>query len=703
MIIFRIRLIALLLMISSLFNYNLKAQPALEPELIAIGGGYDHLDIGFLARVFNRTSAPVVRILVLPIAYASNPETITYEERQTNVADAEKRSVLIQEICDRTKPAGKTCEVGLLPIFTRADAVSVNISTAFPLDLSGIFILGGDQSVAMQVLMNTPLESALNAAYERGVLVGGTSAGAAVQSQIMIAGFSEGSSIGRLSFTYGSIELWAPPQSRGLAFGIPTAVIDQHFFQQGRFPRLLNAISSPGVPQIGLGLDAYTGASIRNHRFVEKIFGRTVITVLDGRTYHASDSVQYHGDRGQISLRNVLLHLLPPGDFEYDLNNTRPNSRPAPPRIEREFHHLELPHGAGPIFIGGGTRSSIEKPAVINQFVNAAGGKNARILIVASGYASIAEAQSDAARYTSALAGAPSRTVIIRSDMPPLIQVPPNTTGVILIGRDQSLIQPDLFTPVRQAWLSGMPVLADDAGAAVIGRYYGVMGQTPSDETEAESYTQDTLIQSKLTISPGLNFFDVMFEPGLIDNNRWGRLLSLAFNHRAYPAIGISEGTFIVITPNAAQVAGQGAVVTIDFSLASLSLGENNAFAVINGLLDVFAPGELLGFTSADSSAEPIRVATPVISTSPPNPSPSPDEISIITPTPFPIIEGFLQPTEREPRATPTQEIIAIEEKYEEPQPTDIRLLHIMIFLAVVMSIAILIGIWVNRGQMNLR
>lgn len=702
MIFFRTRLIALLLMISSLFNFNLKAQPTLEPELIAIGGGYEYLDVGFLSHVFTRASAPVVRILVLPIAYASNPQAITAEERQTNVTDAERRRSLIQEICDRRKPPGKSCDVGLLPIFTRADAETVNVSTAFPLDLGGIFILGGDQSVAMRVLKDTPLETALNAAYERGVLVSGTSAGAAVQSRTMIAGFVAESSLEQ-SFSFGSVDIWVPPQARGLEFGIPNAVIDQHFFQQGRFPRLLNAISSPGVPQIGLGVDAYTGASIRDHRHLEKIFGRTVIAVLDGSTYHASDSVRYYGARGQISLRNVLLHLLPPGDFGYDLQNRRPASRPAPPRIGREFHHLDLPDGAGPIFIGGGDHSTTEKPAIINQFVNAAGGKNARILIIASGYASIAEAQSDAARYTSALAGAPSRTVIIRPDMPALIQLPPNITGVILIGRDQSLIQPDFFTAVRQAWLLGMPVLADDAGAAVIGRYYGVMGQTPSDETEAESHTQDTLVQSKLPISPGLNFFDVIFEPRLIKDNRWGRLVSLAYNHRAYPVIGISEGTFIVITPNAAQVAGQGAVVTIDLSLASLSLGENNAFAVINGLLDVFAPGELLGFTNADSSIVPIRMATPVTGATPPIPSPSPVEIPMITPMPSPIAEGFLQPTEREPRATPTQEIIAIEERYEEPQPTDIRLLHMMIFLAVVMTIAILIGIWVNRGQLNLR
>ena len=54
--------------------------------------------------------------------------------------------------------------------------------------LDGIYVLGGDQVVAMEVVASTPLETALARAQAAGAVTSGN-IGAAVRSTDMIAGF----------------------------------------------------------------------------------------------------------------------------------------------------------------------------------------------------------------------------------------------------------------------------------------------------------------------------------------------------------------------------------------------------------------------------------------------------------------------------------------------------------------------------------
>lgn len=700
----RTRLIAFLILIGQLTALKGQMQPAPEPEFSAMGGGYEYLDDGFITQVIYRSAKPEIKILVLPVAYASNPEAITDEERAQNLSEAEARRIQIQDACDRMAPPGKICQVELAPVFTASDVSALPVEQFVSENLDGVFFLGGDQAIAIQVITGSRLESALENAFLRGAIIGGTSAGAAIQSKTMIAGYTADKDVEQ-SMDFGSVDIWNTAEHGGLPMGIQLAVIDQHFFQRGRFPRLLNSISLPDVPHIGIGIDAYTGTSIRNHRYIENIFGRTAVAILDGETYHAANGVQYFGDNNIVSLRNVLFHLLPPGNLKYDLENRTVSSRSPISQINRDDDQLRLPKGAGNIYIGGGLLESEAKDSAINQFLNAAGGLNARILTIASGYSNRSEAQRDAAKYTSALGGVVNQTKILLSGSPVMEELPDNITGIMLIGRDQSRIQPDLFPIVREAWLSGIPVLADDAGAAVIGQYYGMFGPTPPDETTAEPFTQGTLTQGTLPISPGLGFFDAMFEPRLINNNRWGRIVSLAYNHSGYQAIGLPEGTYLALTPNSAQVFGRNGVAILDLSLSSLSLGENRAFAIVNGLLDIFGPGELLQFSSADSDAAPVRAATPINATSTPGQTATLPPTGTPTPPSLPTVSSgtSITPSPRAPRATATNEIIAIEEKYEDPPPTDISLLHAMILFGAAMTLTVLVGVWINRGQINMR
>jgi cyanophycinase len=51
-----------------------------------------------------------------------------------------------------------------------------------------IYILGGDQSRFMKVVLNTPVYAAIHKAFANGATIAGTSAGAAVMSRYMITG-----------------------------------------------------------------------------------------------------------------------------------------------------------------------------------------------------------------------------------------------------------------------------------------------------------------------------------------------------------------------------------------------------------------------------------------------------------------------------------------------------------------------------------
>ncbi len=70
-----------------------------------------------------------------------------------------------------------------------------------------MYVLGGDQTVAMQVVAGTPVETAMADAYARGAVFGGNSAGDAVQSRNMINGYTEGNGYTE-SLRKGALDVW---------------------------------------------------------------------------------------------------------------------------------------------------------------------------------------------------------------------------------------------------------------------------------------------------------------------------------------------------------------------------------------------------------------------------------------------------------------------------------------------------------------
>jgi cyanophycinase len=164
---------------------------------------------------------------------------------------------------------------------------------------SGIFFTGGNQLRLTTLLGGTPVAKLIRLRNAHGVTVGGTSAGASILSEHMIAAGDEGSSM-----IAGSVRL-APGLGLTNRF-----IIDQHFRQRDRLGRLLTALAYNPFA-VGIGLDEDTAAFIGPDETVQ-VEGSGGVTIVDGAdvTYSSIDSVE----EGQpVCMLGLKLHLLVAG------------------------------------------------------------------------------------------------------------------------------------------------------------------------------------------------------------------------------------------------------------------------------------------------------------------------------------------------------------------------------------------------------
>jgi len=605
--------------------------------LVPMGGGYSDVYGGFIQSILPNEKNGQINIAILPMAYSTNPLSISEGERQTNIKDAESRRFEVEEACKRAAPQGVTCSAILAPIFTRDDASDPAALNLLTESLSAAFILGGDQTVAMQVIIDSPLEARLAELYESGMILGGTSAGCGMQSFNMLGGYEQNFAAGN-SLLFGAADVWNTPERHGLTFGIQQALIDQHFFQRSRFGRLLNAISLPNVPHIGIGVDAYTGMQILDNHTLGNVFGLYAVAILDAETYHAAEGVRYVSvadDQYLVSMRNVLVHLLAQGDFTYDLDTRQSSLGTYAPTLIRNFDSLRVPDTAGTLLLAGDLSKSLNDNPLLAKLIQLSGGEQARILIVSGGYPSQRSAQTNAETYQKALKNTPVEIIALEKNAETPIAIPENITGILLIGKDASLLIPSSIAPIKDAWLAGIPILADNAAASILGKYYANHGPTPDDAEQEELLTQKAFIQGIVDIKSGLGLLDVNIEPRLLQDNRWGRFFSVAYSHPDLLTVGLNDSTAIEVTAQEATASGSNVIFVLDLRTAQLALGSNRGYVIANGLLDVFGPGESISPEPADVDTKPESQPTPFL------PSPTPAE----TNTPIPTATIAIQPS----------------------------------------------------------
>lgn len=161
---------------------------------------------------------------------------------------------------------------------------------------SAIFFTGGNQLRLSTILGGTPAAQMIRACNAAGVTVGGTSAGASILSEHMIAFGKEGSS--------------PRADSVRLAPGLGLTnrfVIDQHFRQRDRLGRLLAALAYNPFA-IGIGLDEDTAAFIGPDNTLE-VEGSGSVSVVDAGNLGFS-SMADAGEDQPVCMLGLTMHIL---------------------------------------------------------------------------------------------------------------------------------------------------------------------------------------------------------------------------------------------------------------------------------------------------------------------------------------------------------------------------------------------------------
>ncbi len=170
-----------------------------------------------------------------------------------------------------------------------------------------VFLTGGNQLRLSTTLGGTEVAELLRHRNANDNLhVAGTSAGAAILAEHMIAGGDEGPT------PRADMVTLAP----GLGL-TPWAIIDQHFRQRDRLGRLLAALAYNPRP-CGIGLDEDTAAFIGPDD-IFKVIGSGAITVVDpSQIEYTSMDSSHRSD--PVTIIGTRLHVLTHGD-SYDIHN----------------------------------------------------------------------------------------------------------------------------------------------------------------------------------------------------------------------------------------------------------------------------------------------------------------------------------------------------------------------------------------------
>ncbi len=173
--------------------------------------------------------------------------------------------------------------------------------------VGSIYFTGGDQVLLADALVNTPVHKRLLEIYETGGVIGGTSAGAAVMSELMITGNEKR---GEEERAFAKILVDNIEAVDGFGF-IKTAIIDQHFVARRRHNRLISLVAEhPRL--LGIGIDEST-AIIVTGRDVFEVIGSQNVIVYDA--HHADIDIQ---PSGILSGHHFIMHILKAGD-KFDL------------------------------------------------------------------------------------------------------------------------------------------------------------------------------------------------------------------------------------------------------------------------------------------------------------------------------------------------------------------------------------------------
>ena len=198
-------------------------------------------------------------------------------------------------------------DVRIVDTVIREDASSSTALEAIN-KATGVFFTGGDQARITSILKDTELDTLIHKRFSEGIVVGGTSAGAAVMPDVMIVGGD--------SETNPRVEV--VQMGPGMGF-LPGVVIDQHFSQRGRLGRLISALAQqPAV--MGFGIDENTAVVVNGDEF--EVIGEGAVTIVDESEISHSNVGETLKDEA-LAVCGARLHVLPEG-YRFNMKTRKP-------------------------------------------------------------------------------------------------------------------------------------------------------------------------------------------------------------------------------------------------------------------------------------------------------------------------------------------------------------------------------------------
>ena len=508
---------------------GLEEVPPIDPAgirgtLVIAGGG--ELPEGVLRLIVREAGGRRARIVVIPTAAESA------DADAADPAKAEQYLAVWRSL--------NAADVKLL--HTRSRETADSEAFVAPLkEATGIWFGGGQQSRLAEVYLGTAVEREIAAVLARGGVVGGTSAGAAIQSRLMIAGGNP-----------------VPQIASGFDL-LPGTIIDQHFLARSRQPRLIAAVNhNPAL--IGIGIDEGTALVVSGRRM--EVVGRSQVVVelaasRDGKI-----------PRSQIVMDGGDVH-----DLVMLRRSARDRSQGA--TIPAEWPAPVVKSGSLVIVGGGGLPKEI-----MDKFMELAGGPDAPIVVLPTANPGAGRESQREGAFLSRL-GFKNVTVLPQTrqdeiESEAFEEALKEAKGVWFGGGRQWRFV-DAYEGTRAEALfrdvlaRGGVIGGSSAGASIQAQYMVRGSPLGNEEMMAEGYER------------GLGFLPgAAVDQHFSQRKRFLDLTSVVRRHRGLLGIGIDEATALVVHGQTGEVIGRGSVHFFDYR-SGVPAGERDYQSVAAG------------------------------------------------------------------------------------------------------------------------
>ncbi|HLQ44649.1 MAG TPA: cyanophycinase [Planctomycetaceae bacterium] len=387
---------------------------------------------------------------------------------------------------------------------------------------TGVWFLGGNQAWLIDTYSGTRTEAEMHKLLERGGVIGGTSAGAAVMSKLMIRRGSSNAELGR-----------------GFSF-VDGAVIDQHFVRRHRQDRLLKVIEQhPEL--VGLGIDEGTALIVQGRRL--SVLGESEVRICFARTESREPVVESLRVGGEADL-SVLTRI-----------SAARLQRPSTTLVANATPQV----AEGTLVIVGGEDVPAE---ATERFVAAAGGADATVALVSLDGDETKEADNEFMDELRKAGVKSIQRVQVDSRMqandPQSLALLKTAGGIWLSGA-----QPQTFVD------SCMGTVAEQICHDLLRRGGVIGGMSAGGLMHGEVLVTDSLVPMKRMLVDGYDR-GFGFLPGVAITQSSHRgetpaeLTQLQQEHPQVVGLGIEDSTALIVRGHVMEVVGENQVSVLD-------------------------------------------------------------------------------------------------------------------------------------------